>query len=83
MESLTRTPFFCMLLQQNDPSTIEALSLTYKEFVFRVVQICTNTTGDIPAFFILNYTYVELITLKEDYKANGTKKKCACRTIFV
>lgn len=83
MESLTGTPFFCMLLQQNDTSTIEALSLTYKEFMSQLVQACTKTTRDIPAFFTLNYTHVELLALREEYKANVTKKKCACRTIFV
>lgn len=83
MESLTRTPFFCMLLQQDDASTIEALSLTYKEFMAQLVHICTNSKRDIPAFFTLNYTYVELMALKEEYKARGVKKKCSCRTLFV
>jgi hypothetical protein len=59
MESLTRTPFFCMLLQEDDASQIEALSLTYKEFMTQLVQVCTNGTRDIPAFFTLNYTHIE------------------------
>jgi len=83
MESLTRTPFFCMLLQQNDASQIEALSLTYKEFMTQLVHVSTNPTRDIPAFFTLNYTYIELMALKEEYKARGVKKKCSCRTLFV
>jgi hypothetical protein len=83
MESLTRTPFFCMILQQNDTSTIETLSPAYKEFMFQLVHICTNSTRDIPAFFTLNYTHVELMELKEEYKARGVKKKCSCRTLFV
>ena len=82
MESLTRTPFFCMILQQNDTSTIEALSPAYKEFMSQLVHICTNSARDIPAFFTLNYTYVELIALKEEYKARGVKKKCSCRTLL-
>lgn len=53
MESLTRTPFFCMILQQNDTSTIESLSPAYKEFMSQLVHICTNSARDIPAFFTL------------------------------
>lgn len=83
MESLTRTPFFCILLQEDDASQIEALSLTYKEFMTQLVQVCTNGTRDIPAFFTLNYTHIELMVLKEGYKARGVKKKCACRILFV
>ena len=75
MESLTRTPFFCMILQQNDTSTIEALSPAYKKFMSQLVHVCTNVTRDIPAFFTLNYTHVELMALKEEYKARGVKKK--------
>ena len=72
-----------MLLQQNETVTLEAFALTYKDFMSRMVQICTNATGDIPASFTLNYTYVELLALKEDFNANRTKKKCGCRTISV
>jgi len=75
MESLTRMPFFCMILQQNDTLTIEALSTAYKKFMSKLVHVCTNATRDIPAFFTLNYTHVELMALKEEYKARGMKKK--------
>lgn len=81
MESLTRTPFFCMILQQNDTSTIETLSPAYKEFMSQLVHVCANVTRDIPAFFTLNYTHVELIALKEEYKARGVKKKYLPDTI--
>jgi len=74
MESLTKTTFFCMLLQKNEASEFEILSLTYKEFMHQLVHICTKATGNIPAFFILNYTHLELIALKEEYKGNGLKK---------
>lgn len=78
MENLTRTPFFCMLSQQNGTCTTEELSSTYKEFVYQLVQICANNLYEIPPYFVLNYTRVELIGLQEIYKANGTGKKCSC-----
>jgi hypothetical protein len=74
MESLTKTTFFCMLLQKNEASEIENLSLTYKEFMQKLVHVCTTPTGHVPAFFILNYTRLELIALKKEYKAAGINK---------
>jgi hypothetical protein len=74
MESLTKTTFFCMLLQKNEASEIENLSLTYKEFMQKLVHVCTTPTSHAPAFFILNYTRLELIALKKEYKAAGINK---------
>lgn len=74
MESLTKTPFFCMLSQKDEASEIENLSLTYKEFMKKLVHVCTNSTGNVPAFFILNYTRLELITLEKEFKINGINK---------
>jgi len=71
MESLTKTPFFCMLSQKNEGLEFDTLSPTYKEFMQKLVHICTNSTGNVPAFFILNYTRLELIALKKEYKATG------------
>jgi len=80
---INQNAVFLYVLQQNDTSTIEALSPAYKKFMSQLVHVCTNSTRDIPAFFTLNYTHVELMALKEEYKARGVKKKCSCRTLFV
>jgi hypothetical protein len=68
-----------MIMQQNETLTIEALSTAYKKFMSRLVDVCTNVTRDIPAFFTLNYTHVELMALKEEYKARGVNKKVPAR----
>lgn len=75
MEKLTETLFFCMLSEQNGTCVTEDLSSTYKEFMYQLVQVCTSNTVKIPAYFVLNYTRVELVGLQEKFKANGTGKK--------
>lgn len=70
-------PFFCMLSQQNGTCVAEGFSSTYKEFMYQLVQICTNNTSGIPAYFVLNYTRVELVGLQEKYKVDGAGEKYA------
>ena len=74
MESLTKTTFFKMLFQKSEVYEFDTLSSNYKEFMQQLVQICTEPAGNVPAFFTLNYTRLELIALKDQYKAVGINK---------
>lgn len=75
MESLTKTPFFFLLMQKNEVPTIAEFSQQYKDFLYQLTRICTCKTRNIPAFFTLTHTHIELISLKKEYKAIGMKKK--------
>jgi len=57
-----------MLEQPDDTFTAEEFSLAYKEFLYLMMEICRETNKNVPAFFTLNYTRVELLALQEKLK---------------
>ncbi len=83
METLTETPFFLLLADQNGKTIASETELTsvYKEFIRSVVRLCTAGVGECPAFFTLNYTRFELEQLQLKNAANGTGGKCTNRVI--
>lgn len=65
MDRLTKIPFFHIL---EDPGSIagsEELVPAYKEYMYRLMDICIGTKQSIPSFFVLNYTLSELIVLQQ------------------
>ncbi len=83
METLTKTPFFYLLANQNSETvTSEAvLTAAYKDFYNLIIRLCTAKSEDFPAFFTLNYTNIELIQLQLKYNSR-TEKKCADHIFF-
>jgi hypothetical protein len=79
MESLTETTFFCLLSGKGTTAKVQGettLESAYKDFAHLVVDKCTAAAAEIPAYFTLNYTRIELAQLQRDELASGSGKKC-------
>lgn len=78
METLTGTTFFYLLSGQITATASPektALETAYKEFVHLVVDKCMGAATQIPAYFTLNYTRIELAQLQKEKFATGAEKK--------
>ena len=72
MDRLTQTPFFRILAQPQTAQAAEELALAYKEFMHQLMGVCLQTKENIPAFFILNFTRVEIVLLQQERKADNS-----------
>lgn len=72
MKAITELPFF----QALNGGDIVHLDNYYSEFTDKVLDLCNKESHSLlERFFILNYTYTELISLSESYKLCETEKK--------
>ena len=78
MKRLVNTQLFCLLKEidgTSNPDEQEIRSV-YDEFVYKVTSICSLAKGDVPPYFTLHYTRLELERFQTllDNKREG--KKC-------
>ncbi|MDP2335920.1 MAG: RteC domain-containing protein [Bacteroidota bacterium] len=74
MDRLTQTPFFLMLAQLEPSPAAEELALAYKEFMHQLMEVCLQTKESVPAFFILNFSSVEIVLLQQERKADNSRQ---------
>lgn len=74
MNTITDRPFF-KALNERDISQAE---IHYQDFASSVFQLCSNESrSEIERFFILNYAYTELTSLRDLYVHSEEEKKCS------
>lgn len=54
-----------MLEEPDNITDAEEMVSAYKEYMYRLMDICIGTKQSIPSFFVLNYTLSELIILQQ------------------
>lgn len=80
METLILTPFVQSIIYEKEQQGWADL---YKDFVKSVFDLCHNTSiGYDKLIFILCYTHIELISLKNEVVRDDAKKKCR-KSIFI
>lgn len=79
MKRLINTKLFCMLEKMDgtfNPGE-EDMKFVYDDFVNSVTTLCTSATGDVPVYFTLHYTRLELEGLQIFLSDEGAGGKCA------
>lgn len=59
----------------SNPTEIDLQPL-YDDFVESVIALCTTAQGDVPAYFTLHYTRLELQEYRSAINSKGAGKKC-------
>lgn len=78
MKRLVNTQLLCLLKKMNGTFNLSEydIGLVYEDFVHRVTTLCTSEKGDIPAYFTIHYTRLELEEFQMLLSDEGTEKKC-------
>lgn len=74
MDRLIQTPFFLMLAKKETSPIAEDLAIAYREFMHQMMVICLQPKANIPAFFTLNFTRVEIVLLQQDIKTGSSRQ---------
>lgn len=77
MKRLINTPLFCLLKKMDktlEPCEHE-IAPAYDEFVYAVITVCTSKKGSVPAYFTIQYTYLELQQLQTVLNDARSKEK--------
>lgn len=77
MKRLVNTQLFCLLKKIDgtfNPSEQE-FSLVYDDFIYTVTSLCTSQTEEIPAYFIIHYTRLELYRIQAIFNNKRLEKK--------
>lgn len=76
MKRLVNTPLFCLLKKMDETFDVyeQEIAPVYDEFVYAVTTICTSKKGDIPAYFTIQYTCLELQQLQTVLNNEKLKK---------
>ena len=79
MKRLVNTKLFSLLERMDGTFTPgeQDIAPVYDEFVDTVTSLCTSARGDIPAYFTLHYTRLELEGLQILLSDEGAGAKCA------
>lgn len=77
MKRLLNTQLFCLLNQADKTFNMSKCDIrsAYEDFVHQVMALCTSEKGDIPAYFTIHYTRLELEKLQMSLSNEGAKKK--------
>lgn len=62
MKRLVNTQLFCLLKKVDGSFNLgeHDIRSVYEDFVYKVTILCTSEEGDIPAYFTIHYTRLEL-----------------------
>lgn len=77
MKRLTNTELFHLLEKMDgtfNPCECD-IRLAYEKFVHKVTSLCTSEKGDIPVYFTIHYTCLELQQLQTLLNNEKMKKK--------
>lgn len=79
MKKLLNTQLFCLLKKADGVFKFnkQELRSAYEDFVYKVTALCLSKKGDIPAYFIIHYTRLELEESLTLLSHKGEEKKCS------
>lgn len=77
MRRLVKTQLFCLLKKVDGEFNLSEHDIrsVYEDFVYKVTSLCTSEIGDIPAYFTIHYTRLELEGLQMLISNEGEGKK--------
>lgn len=77
MKRLLNTQLFCLLNQADKTFNMSKCDIrsAYEDFAHQVMALYTSEKGDIPAYFTIHYTRLELEELQMSLSNEGAKKK--------
>ena len=82
MKRLINTQLLTLLNLKGTPNPADTdLMPMYDDFVHSAVSICTSAQADVPAYFTLHYTRLELEAFQSKLSNEGVEKKCVANTV--
>ncbi len=82
MKRLINTQLLTLLNLKGTPNPADTdLMPMYDDFVHSAVSICTSAQADVPAYFTLHYTRLELEAFQSKLSIEGAGKKCVVNTV--
>lgn len=79
MKRLINTQLLCLLKKVDGTFNLGEYDIrsVYDDFVHRVTNLCISEKGDIPAYFTIHYTRLELEGLHMSLSNKRAEKKCS------
>lgn len=76
MKRLVNTQLFCQLKKVDGAFNLKEHTIRsmYEDFVHKVTILCTSEEGDVPAYFTIHYTCLELEEFRISLSQEGGKK---------
>lgn len=78
METLLNTDFFQQIKSENNSD----LQNAYTDFIKKLLSFCKLERDDIAAYFTLNYTRIEFVSLQNRITEYSSEKKRRYWTIY-
>lgn len=84
MKRLVNTQLFFLLKKMNGTFNLYEYDIgsVYEDFVSKVISLCLSDEGDVPAYFTMHYTRLELEGFRMLLSDESAEKKCPYSALY-
>lgn len=84
MKRLANTKLFSLLKNIDGTFNLGESDIrsVYEDFIHKVTSLCTSEKGEIPPYFTMHYTRLELEEFQTLLSDEGAGKKCSNSTLY-
>lgn len=84
MKRLVKTQLFFLLKKMDGTLNLneDDIGSVYEDFVDKVTSLCISDKGDVPAYFTIQYTRLELEGFRMLLSDEGAGKKCSNSKLY-